>query len=270
MKTAFVVLGMHRSGTSSVAGTLTLLGAAAPTTLMAPAADNPRGFWESSVVMGLNDALLAEAGGTWSDWRRLARPPAPDSVGDRILDTLNGEFGEATTIVLKDPRICRLFGPWHSALAQAGYRTLIVSPLRPPSEVAASLQARNPLSRDHALRLWLRHVLEAEAASRGLPRHFMAWSSFMTDWRAQVALMNDRLQCAVAPADGDGGDRIDAFLTQDLYRQRNEAPTPALISRTWSALTDLARHGEHPDLAARLDTLRHAFDEAGELFQDAP
>ena len=70
-RTAYVVLGMHRSGTSSVAGTLALLGAAAPRTLMGPAQDNPKGFWESQVVTAFNDRLLAAAGSAWDDWRAL-------------------------------------------------------------------------------------------------------------------------------------------------------------------------------------------------------
>ena len=270
MKTALVVLGMHRSGTSSVAGALTLLGAAAPRTLMAPAADNPRGFWESHVVMVLNDVLLAEAGSSWSDWRRLPRMPEPASARDRIVQTMADEFGDAETIVLKDPRMCRLFPAWRDALEQAGYRPLIVTPLRAPSEVAASLEARNPISREQGLRLWLRHVLDAETTSRGLPRHFMRWSSFMADWRAEAALVNARLGTTLAPVAQDGGAEIDAFLTPDLHRQRDEAPTPALVSQAWSMLGDLALHGEHPDLHAALDALRRSFDQAGALFADAP
>lgn len=46
-KMALVVLGMHRSGTSSVAGALAMLGAQPPKTLLAPSDDNPKGFWES-------------------------------------------------------------------------------------------------------------------------------------------------------------------------------------------------------------------------------
>lgn len=270
MKTALVVLGMHRSGTSSVAGALTLLGAAAPRTLMAPADDNPRGFWESHVVMALNDALLAEAGSSWSDWRRLPRAFDPADARDRLIQTLAGEFGDADTIVLKDPRMCRLFPAWRGAMEQAGYRPLIIAPLRHPSEVAASLVARNPISREQGLRLWLRHVLDAEVTSRGLPRHFMRWSSFMTDWRAEVALINARLATTLSPAANDRGAEIDAFLTPDLHRQKGEAPTPPLVARTWSVLGDLARHGEHEDLHAALDALRGAFDQAEDLFPDAP
>lgn len=270
MKTALVVLGMHRSGTSSVAGALTLLGAAAPATLLGPAEDNPRGFWESHVVLGLNEALLAEAGSSWNDWRRLSRPPEPAATRDRIGPALQSEFGDAETIVLKDPRICRLFPAWRDGLEAAGYRPLIVAPLRHPSEVAASLVARNPITREQGLRLWLRHVLDAEHASRGLPRHHMRWSSFMSDWRGEVSLINARLGTTLAPAADDGGAAIDAFLTPDLQRQKTEAPTPALVSRTWSLLGDLARHGEHPDIHAALDALRRTFDQSSELFADAP
>ena len=42
---AVVVLGMHRSGTSSVAGALVRLGGMAPLHLMPPQLDNERGFW---------------------------------------------------------------------------------------------------------------------------------------------------------------------------------------------------------------------------------
>lgn len=270
MKTALVVLGMHRSGTSSVAGALTLLGAAAPRTLMAAADDNPRGFWESNVVMALDDVLLAEAGSSWSDWRRPPRSINPAEARERISACLAGEFGEAETIVLKDPRICRLFPAWRDGLEAAGYRPLIVAPLRHPSEVAASLVARNPITREQGLRLWLRHVLDAERDSRGLPRHHMRWSSFMGDWRAQVAVINARLGTTLAPAANDGGAAIDAFLTPDLQRQKTEAPTPALVSQAWSLLGDLARHGEHPDIHSALDTVRRTFDQSSELFADAP
>lgn len=270
MKTALVVLGMHRSGTSSVAGALTLLGAAPPLTLMQPAEDNPRGFWESNVVMVLDDQLLAEAGGSWSDWRRLPHRPDPAAARARIVDCLRGEFGDAEAIVLKDPRMCRLFPDWRAGLEAAGYRPLIISPLRHPSEVAASLVARNPISREQGLRLWLRHVLDAEVASRGLPRHFMRWSAFMSDWRAEVALINTRLGVALAPAARDDGAQIDAFLTPDLHRQKTEAPTPALVTQAWSLFGDLARHGEHADLHVALDVLRREFDRASALFADAP
>ena len=119
MKTAFVVLGMHRSGTSSVAGALSLLGAAAPRTLMSVADDNPKGFWESEVVMMLNDRILEAAGSSWRDWRRLDPVVFAGGQGARFhaeaTKALIAEFATAETIVLKDPiksSICSTHRLW--------------------------------------------------------------------------------------------------------------------------------------------------------------
>ena len=49
-KTVVVVLGMHRSGTSSTAGTLVRLGCGAPQHLMAPNVDNERTAWFSPAM----------------------------------------------------------------------------------------------------------------------------------------------------------------------------------------------------------------------------
>ena len=67
---AVLVLGKHRSGTSSVAGTLVRLGGTAPQNLMPPSENNGKGHWESPVLADLNDEILA-AGGSWR--KRSAR-----------------------------------------------------------------------------------------------------------------------------------------------------------------------------------------------------
>src|SRR5262245_32561331 len=66
------VAGMHRAGTSMVARLLNLCGVwLGPDDELVPAApDNPAGFWEHVSFVGLNEILLAAAGGTWD------RPPA--------------------------------------------------------------------------------------------------------------------------------------------------------------------------------------------------
>ena len=265
---AYVVLGMHRSGTSSVAGTLALLGAAAPRTLMRPAEDNPKGFWESEVAAAFNDRLLAAGGSSWNDWRRFS-PPSDPAWAEEAGRVLDAEFGDAGAIVLKDPRICRFFPFWRRVLEGAGYAPLIVAPVRDPLEVAASLNARNGMDPARAQRLWLRHVLDGEAASRGLPRHVMGWDAFLGDWRGETAHMAARLNRPLSPTP-DQAQAVDAFLSADLRRQTpGDGRRPALVARTYTALLDLARHGEHADLHRTLDALRTEFDRACALFPDA-
>ena len=269
-RTAYVVLGMHRSGTSSVAGTLALLGAAAPRTLMGPAQDNPKGFWESQVVTAFNDRLLATAGSAWDDWRALdATVLADPAWAEEAGRVLAGEFGDAPAVVLKDPRLCRFFPFWRRALETAGYAPVIVMPVRDPREVAASLNARNGMAPARGLRLWLRHVLEAERSSRGLPRHLMGWDDFMADWRGQVDRMGHDLGFALdrgAAAEA----RVDDFLSAELKHQNADARVPDQVRRAHQLLLLIARDGDHPDLQRALDDIRQAFDQACDLFQDAP
>ncbi|MFN3354262.1 MAG: sulfotransferase family protein, partial [Brevundimonas sp.] len=182
-KQALVVLGMHRSGTSSVAGALCKLGAAPPKTLMPEHPDNPKGYWESLSVVGANEELLASGGSFWSDWRPFETPGPRSAVRreriDRLAAVIRDEFDDAPLIVLKDPRICRIFPLWRDALDRSGYVALPILPLRHPLEVAASLKRRDGLSIAHGLFVWLRHVLDAEAATRGAPRHILRWSDFI-------------------------------------------------------------------------------------------
>jgi len=268
-RSAVVVLGMHRSGTSSVAGALTMLGATPPRTLMAPAEDNPRGFWESVVLADFNDRLLAARGSAWNDAGAfdIGAVPALDAFTEEASTLLRAEFGGQSPIVLKDPRICRIFPFWAAVLANAGYGVAVISPLRDPVEVAASLSSRNGFSQADGLRLWLRHVLDAEAASRDRPRIFLPWPEFLADWRTAMGQARRRLGLPlIVPAPGEPHP-VDAFLSRDLRRQA--APAPAgnpLVVRAWQALTHIAHHGEEPAVHAELDAVRGALDQETAAF----
>ena len=111
-----LVLGMHRSGTSSIAGAMVRLGGVAPLNLLPPADDNPKGFFESSVLVTLNDKILTAGGSHWEDWRQFD-PARIDATAALALkgeakSVLAGEFGHARLAVIKDPRMCRLMPFW--------------------------------------------------------------------------------------------------------------------------------------------------------------
>lgn len=54
-------------------------------------------------------------------------------------------------------------------------------PLRSPREVAQSLHRRDGLGASSGCLLWLRHVLDAEAETRAMPRAVLDWSRFLSD-----------------------------------------------------------------------------------------
>ncbi|NBB63514.1 sulfotransferase family protein [Pseudomonas sp. ODNR1LW] len=274
-KSAVVVLGMHRSGTSSVAGVMSLLGAASPKTLMPAAEDNPRGFWESQVLMEFHDELLRAGDSNWRDWRPFPLPAvlaANPGLVDQARIRLGDEFGDQHMIVLKDPRICRFFPLWQKVLEDAGYRIVVISPLRHPLEVAASLMARNAMGFEEACRLWLRHVLDAERATRAVAdRLFIDWSSFLGDWRTDMRRLQIRTGLPLDFESEETSRKIDAFLSTELRRQRPiDAELPSLVATAWRILAGEAGRENLAALDDGLDELRWSFDQASLLFADAP
>jgi glycosyltransferase involved in cell wall biosynthesis len=148
---------MHRSGTSMVATLLRAGGVDVgdDADLVAPAADNPRGFVEHRLVTDLNDRLLALLGGAWDlppdlagrdGWVDDERLGGLREETDRLLDALatGGHWG------FKDPRTSLVLPWWRSRLGD--HRVVVC--VRNPLEVAASLSARNRCSTHLGLHLW--------------------------------------------------------------------------------------------------------------------
>ncbi len=69
-RTALLVLGMHRSGTSALTRVLNLLGASLPKNLLGASPGNETGHWEPDRLIGLHDRMLAES---WQQLGRLAQ-----------------------------------------------------------------------------------------------------------------------------------------------------------------------------------------------------
>src|SRR5687767_9028583 len=117
---AVLVLGMHRSGTSAVAGLLAHCGLQPPRTLLPADRFNARGYWESAVFMDFHDRLLLAAGTRWDAYTRIDPVWLASETAARFKDEcrtlLAHEFGSAPQFVLKDNRICRLLQLWMDLL----------------------------------------------------------------------------------------------------------------------------------------------------------
>lgn len=278
MKTALVVLGMHRSGTSALTGALTLLGATAPQSLMKAGFDNERGYFESSAIMALNDAILESAGSFWNDWRgfnpRWRETRTASDFADRALAVLDAEFAGASLIALKDPRTCRFADFWFSVLQRGGYDCRVLIPVRNPIEVAASLHTRDGMPAPLGLLVWLRHVLEAEHSSRGVQRHILMWADLLNDWRHVL----DDCERALGLAWPRRSDFVDQELAEFLSPgMRHHEADDRLLERSdvnrwvrdaFEALRTLSR-GPDPAAQAILDEIRREFGETATFYGPA-
>jgi hypothetical protein len=169
---AVVVLGMHRSATSALAGVLAKCGLGLPAQLLSANDANERGFFESPRINELNNSILAEVGQSWHSLLPIAGDPWQSENfvkrSGEVAALLAEEFRLTRVPVIKDPRICRLFPLWEKALARVAKEVRVAFILRSPIEVAHSLGVRNQLEIETGLLLWARYNLDAEIHSRHL------------------------------------------------------------------------------------------------------
>jgi hypothetical protein len=272
-----VVLGMHRSGTSALTRVVNLLGCDLPKTLMIASQANESGYWESTEVYRFNDRLLESAGSNWYDWQQLNpgwfQSLRAEQFAAEALAVLKGEFDASPLFVLKDPRICRFASFWLDVLDRARIQPLIFVPLRNPLEVAASLQARDGFELSYSHLLWLRHVLDAEAATRSRPRFFSTYDQVLSGW-PKIAMAAQSAFGMNWPRFSDSvATEIDAFLS-GRYRHHREAredvvDNPMLSSwlrESYDILTSWSQSGERDEDYQRLDRIRSEFNGAAPAF----
>jgi hypothetical protein len=146
---AILVLGMHRSGTSCLAGSLQQRGLHLGE-VYEWRPYNLKGNRENQRIMDLNNAVLAHAGGSWDHPpQHLSWSPAHAAERDAIVRELHA--GCAGAWGFKDPRTLLTLAFWREGIADAR----LVGTFRHPAQVARSLHARDPnMSLAQGLELW--------------------------------------------------------------------------------------------------------------------
>ncbi|MBL8782465.1 MAG: hypothetical protein JNL06_16130 [Alphaproteobacteria bacterium] len=276
-RTAILILGMHRSGTSALARITNFLGATLPRHLLPANKTNPRGHWESAPLVALHDQLLTTLDSSWDDWRtpgsRWKESDAAARFAGRLRMAIDEEFGNAPLIVLKDPRICRTLPYWMSILEKSGIRSAPVIIVRNPLEVAESLRARDGMSFEKAMLLWLRHMLDAEFETRHLARNIVTFDGLLEDWKLLAAQTAGRLGITWPRQPGDAAHDVREFLDLELHNHRAtqaelEAHTevPHWVKTAYRALTQLCDEPKGAEPKRELDRVRHAFSESAKIF----
>ena len=235
-RTCILILGMHRSGTSPVTRVLSLLGAALPSNLLeSSATENETGFWESADIVAIHDRFLSAIGSSWNDPRAIGQDAVDSEAGRRcrgeLAALINRDFADCPLFVIKDPRIARLTPMWCRLLDELNIRRVAVIPVRNPLAVADSLARRNGFDRNTSLALWLRHVLEAEAASRGMRRAVLSYDGMLTDPEAALRPLCAQLGCFDADALNRALPEIREFLSS-RYRHHLHSEADLLEDRS--------------------------------------
>jgi len=148
-----IVLGMHRSGTSCLAGMLQSAGFF--TDIVEEwSPDNNKGSRENSAVVHLNDTLLKKSGGSWHQ-TAISLVPSKKQIQkrDEILKVLTSA---QRPWMFKDPRTLLTLPFWLGAIPDVR----MVGIFRHPMAVANSLSARNSMPIAEGIRLWMTYNQE--------------------------------------------------------------------------------------------------------------
>lgn len=203
--TALVVLGMHRSGTSCLAGMLCATGAVAAGATLRNW-DNARGHFESLATVRLNEAVLARSGGHWLEVpARVRWTEEQAQERDRLL----GQSIEGRAPLLKDPRTLPCLAFWRASALP--FRSLGI--VRHPLAVARSLASWRGLPLELGLELWTAHnrILAADQELHGYP---------LLDFEQPVAAFREALvsACERLGLSLEGAARRTAF--EEAYEER--------------------------------------------------
>lgn len=276
-RTAYLVLGMHRSGTSAVTQLLALAGAQLPEHVMPGDTHNAKGYFEPWRIAILNDERLRAAGAAWDDVFAFPYRPLPRREErrwlNRAIELFEEEYGDARYPLLKDPRVTVLLPFWRSALADLEVELKCVIPVRHPLAVAGSLSRRDGFSLEKSVLLWSAYMLAAEAYTRDLPRAFIGYDGLLADWRGEIARIEAALGAPLPNMTEGSAAEIEAFLTPDLRHNDAEGDLAGLgwageLAAQVLAWFEGAARGESPDrgpLDAAAATLAKRRDEIGAL-----
>ncbi len=236
------VLGMGRSGTSAITRVLSLCGARLPEPLLGASDSNLTGHWEPIDAININNAFLSRHGASWYDPTLRLQGEIAFSAQEKEayieqIRTFIENNHAGSLLVIKEPRIAALACFWFEASRRASIAAKVVIPIRHPDQVAASLAARDGVSAELANALWLKYNFLAERSSRKLPRVFIEYANFLSDWRKEIGRMSERLAVDLRGADEAA---ISGFLDPELRRQRSCGAPSDILGHAWTSDTYMA------------------------------
>lgn len=261
MRTAILILGMHRSGTSAITWLLGQAGADLPIDPLPPQPDNPMGSWESQAMVAAHNRLLTKLQSSWFDtraldWHRRRQETLQTCKAD-IRAAIEFGWPDTELLAIKDPRICRFVPLISEVLGEMEIACRTVLALRSPDSVAASLVAHEGMGANYGRLLWLRHMMDAEQATRDMPRVAINYDEVIEDWRSAVPALS-RITGRSWNPDAEQQAKIDAYLRSELRHNTDvthetKATPPAMGDRIWRGLNALI---ESDDRDARQELTR--------------
>ncbi len=184
VKRLFIVLGMHRSGTSALTRALKVFDIDLGNNhIPTEPGVNAKGFWEDRDIYTLNVDMLRALAIRWdhttpirpSDIQYLCLKP----FFQRAQALLAARMGRYERFGIKDPRLSRLLPFWQHVFVSLDIQPHYLIALRHPASVAQSLAVRNHFRKEKSLALWLEYTMAALQHSRDTSRLVVDYDRMM-------------------------------------------------------------------------------------------
>lgn len=281
MKRLVMVAGAGRSGTSTVAGALSMLGLHLPQPEVPADETNPRGFFESQWVVDFHKELLDRS----PVIRTLdARPEVAELAEERPTDEdearLTAWLAEQLAheqVLVKDPRLFWFHDLWRRSARGQGAELAFLTMLRHPAEVAKSRDTwYTPDISDDFRRHrgtanvagWCNAAFVTERLTRPDRRVFVRYTDLLTDWRAGLVPVVERLGLELN-ADLASRDHhaVDDFIDSGLRRSETTWDTVdlpdtlrAVATGVWEQMNLLVDDPGDPSVPGALEVLQRDYD----------
>ena len=221
------VLGMHRSGTSCLTGSLQASGLTLGK-VFAPAAHNKKGNQENPDIVAMHDVMLASNNANWD--APIARCEWTDGNKNTATRIVN-EYAELSLWGFKDPRTLMTIDGWLELIPHLER----VGIFRHPLSVAQSLAARNKFPTEKSLKIWFRYNSLLLREYKRQPFPIISFDAKKEDFLRNVRRLVDNLHL-------DFSDKHSDFFAEDLraHNEKSVAKLPIKVMDLYSQLKKIA------------------------------
>jgi len=221
------ILGMHRSGTSCLTGTLQEAGLSLGD-CHTWNKHNEKGNRENQQFVDLHDAILADNAAAWDD------PPAKVVWGEKHIAEarrLLAEHAGEANFGVKDPRAMLVLDGWKALFPTIEF----VGIYRHPNAVAKSLEKRSSKNREESLRLWYAYnkILYREYKKKPFP---------ILNFDDDEAILDEKIFRVAGEMGLSHGGGEDKFYTAEL-KHNDALGGPALPWRVKRLYNKLVKSG---------------------------
>ena len=184
-----MILGMHRSGTSTISGVLhmnQIIMGTYQNFWPRPLSQNPKGFYENYDFRKINDQLLNTSGYNVESYsEKIPKISRTDKLSNKMKVLIEKSNSSYANWGWKDPRTCLTAMHWANSVEKLGLgkELKIIFMARKASSVSRSLKKRNNLSIDQGLKIWESYTKRALKFLKqtNYPRYYCSFEDLLKE-----------------------------------------------------------------------------------------